>query len=405
MRYRRGGCSARPAALTCPWPEPALSLTRTVRGELAPPVRTACWTAADRALATRGSRGGSTSNSPSRCTRTLFLSSPETRPNTPSSRSKLASICPLARSRSAALICASASSGELCAARATPGLVVGVHPADQVDLRQPGLGNRMAWRVGQHAAPVPRRRRRGRRSPSPSARSRTGGRPGHHQARRARQVRRAHRGRRRSRPCLTLPARLARTDHGALAAPGRPPGQAWPRPAWLGVGLAGRGCAGVSGPVRGLGLPAYPGRHAELIRDLQDLGDPLPHLRLRQRAEEAVHELAADHGHHHRDRLHLQRGGQLGVRVHVNLGQQPVSGCLVGQLLQHRAELLARLAPLRPQVHDHRRGLGPADDLGVEGRVGDLEDVGGASAAGRAARSVRGAWRPLAWPRGRPPRS
>ena len=42
-----------------------------------------------------------------------------------------------------------------------------------------------------------------------------------------------------------------------------------------------------------------------------------------------------------------------GIRVDVNLDQDPLAARLVGQLLEHRPELLARPAPLGPQVDDH----------------------------------------------------
>ncbi len=40
---------------------------------------------------------------------------------------------------------------------------------------------------------------------------------------------------------------------------------------------------------------------------LEHLAEPLAHLSLGQGTEEARGQLAADHGHHHRDALHLQR--------------------------------------------------------------------------------------------------
>jgi hypothetical protein len=45
-----------------------------------------------------------------------------------------------------------------------------------------------------------------------------------------------------------------------------------------------------------------------LIRHLHDLADPLAHLGLGHGAEEAIHDLAANDGHDHRDALDLQRG-------------------------------------------------------------------------------------------------
>ena len=80
--------------------------------------------------------------------------------------------------------------------------------------------------------------------------------------------------------------------------------------------------------------------------------DVLPDLRLGQHAGEALDELAADHRDDHRDALHAQRLGQPRVGVDVDLAEHPAAAALGGQLLQHRGELLARLAPLGPEVED-----------------------------------------------------
>ena len=69
------------------------------------------------------------------------------------------------------------------------------------------------------------------------------------------------------------------------------------------------------------------------------------------------------------------------------------------------AELLARPAPLGPQVHDDRDGPRPGDDLGVERLVGDVDDIA-AGAAGRSGRAGPGPHAACAAPRpaGRPGR-
>ena len=121
---------------------------------------------------------------------------------------------------------------------------------------------------------------------------------------------------------------------------------------------------------------------AHLLRDRQNLADPLADLGFGHGAEEAVHELAAEDRDHHGDALHLQRRAQLGVGVHVDLGQDPLAVRLGGEFLKHRRKLLARPAPFRPQIHDHGRGARTLHDVGIEGFLGDLDDDSAASGAG-----------------------
>ena len=122
------------------------------------------------------------------------------------------------------------------------------------------------------------------------------------------------------------------------------------------------------------GLAAGTGQ-PELLRDLEHLAEPLAHLRLGQGAEEAGRQLAADHGQHHRDALHLQCRAELRVGVHVHLGEDPGPGGFAGQPLQHRAELLAGPAPLGPQVHDHGDGAGALQHVRLECRLCHVEHV------------------------------
>ena len=120
--------------------------------------------------------------------------------------------------------------------------------------------------------------------------------------------------------------------------------------------------------------------------------DELAHLRLGQRTLEAGHELPADHGEDGRDALHLQRLGDPRVGVDVDLGEHPRPAALVGEPLQQRRELLARLAPLGPQVDQHRHLERAVQHVGLERRLGDVDDL--RPAAGAELRR-----------RGRPPRS
>src|SRR6185437_9128176 len=108
----------------------------------------------------------------------------------------------------------------------------------------------------------------------------------------------------------------------------------------------------------------------------EHLGEPLLDLGLGHRAEERVHHLAAYDRDDHRDGLRLERLCEPWVSVHVDLGEYPRAAGLVGELLKHRAELLARAAPLCPQVHDHWRGPGAERDVVVEGFFGYLEHKG-----------------------------
>ena len=77
-------------------------------------------------------------------------------------------------------------------------------------------------------------------------------------------------------------------------------------------------------------------------------------LRFRQRAGEAVDQLPVLDQHHRRDRADLERGGELLLLVDVDLGQQERAVVVGRELFQDRAELLARPAPVRPEIDEHR---------------------------------------------------
>ena len=167
-----------------------------------------------------------------------------------------------------------------------------------------------------------------------------------------------------------------------MAAPAPPrPGPGPPGPGATGATRAARLPLGGLGtarlPVAGLaaGWCTTPGGHAHLASHLHDLAHPLAHLRLGHRAEEAVHDLPTGDCHDHGDALHLQRGPQLRVRVDVYLGENPVPGGLIGQLFQHRAELLTGAAPFGPQIEDYRNRARPLNDLHIEGFLGHVDDV------------------------------
>ena len=72
------------------------------------------------------------------------------------------------------------------------------------------------------------------------------------------------------------------------------------------------------------------------------------------------HRLAADEGIDRRHRLDAQLLGQLRVLVDVDLDQPDLALGRAHQLLEHRRQLLARAAPGRPEIDQHRhchRGL------------------------------------------------
>ena len=195
-------------------------------------------------------------------------------------------------------------------------------------------------------------------------------------------------------------ARRASSNAGSdiIPAPGPPripggaPGPGRASPGWPFAGWPPAAC-----PRR---LPAGP-RQAQLLGELHHLGEVLAHLRLGQGALEQRHQLAADHGQHGGDALHLQRARQLLVRVHVHLGQHPGPVRLHGELLQDRAELLTGPAPFGPQVEDDRYRPRPVDDVCVERLLGHVKDI----AALRGRRPVRTGGCLLGAFRGRLPRT
>ncbi len=129
-------------------------------------------------------------------------------------------------------------------------------------------------------------------------------------------------------------------------------------------------------------LPALGGRagagaadHAEaLLGDQDQLVEDLADVRLVLGALEQRHQLAGHHGHHGRNALDAELLGDLRVGVHVDLGEHDPAGVLLGQPLQDGAQLLARAAPLGPEVDDHRYLGGALDDLLLEGVLGDVDD-------------------------------
>ena len=121
------------------------------------------------------------------------------------------------------------------------------------------------------------------------------------------------------------------------------------------------------------------------------LGDELPRLLLRDRAGELGDQLALPDRLDRGDALDPQALRECGVGVDVDLGQHPGAAALRGEALQHRGELLARAAPLGPQVEHDRHLEGAVEHLGLEGLLGDVDDRGprGTGRGGRAGRRCR----------------
>ena len=168
----------------------------------------------------------------------------------------------------------------------------------------------------------------------------------------------------------------------------------------LGVKLDGLG--GVAGGERLVGgLQEVLRLAAELV--LGDARDEVRDLALGQRAEEAVGRLAVDEGDHRRDRLdaHLARNGRMLVDVH--LGELDLALGGLDDLLQHRGELLARPAPLGPEIDQHRLALRFLDHVLHEGLGGGVLDE--AVGRRRRARDIlqHCSWVPLAAPGPRAP--
>ena len=131
-------------------------------------------------------------------------------------------------------------------------------------------------------------------------------------------------------------------------------------------------------------------RHTVLGCDLQQLGEDLAHLLLGHRAGEQRHGLAADEGDDHRDRLGAESLRELRVGIDIHLGEHQAAAEFEDDLLEDRAELLARPAPFGPQVDDDRNGARKLEHLTERG-VRDIQDERRDGCRGGAARGRGGA--------------
>ncbi|EGE57263.1 hypothetical protein RHECNPAF_4460034 [Rhizobium etli CNPAF512] len=114
-------------------------------------------------------------------------------------------------------------------------------------------------------------------------------------------------------------------------------------------------------------------------------GDPIDELgdlTFRHRAHETVGRAAVDEGDDGGDRLDAKLTGNRGMVVDVHLDQPDSALGLVDNLLQDRCQLLARPAPGRPEIDQHRLFARFLDDVLAEIRRRRVGDV----AAGRSRR-------------------
>ena len=106
------------------------------------------------------------------------------------------------------------------------------------------------------------------------------------------------------------------------------------------------------------------------------------------RAGEQRHGLAAHEGDDHRDRLGAEALRELRVGIDIHLGEHEAPAELEDDLLEDRAQLLARPAPFGPQVDDDRNGARELEHLAERG-VRDVQHERGDGCRGRAAARAR----------------
>ena len=107
------------------------------------------------------------------------------------------------------------------------------------------------------------------------------------------------------------------------------------------------------------------------------LGHPLEerdHLGFGQRAHETVDRLAVGERDHRRDRLDSHLAGNFRMLVDIHLGELDLALGRLHRLFQDRGELLARSAPGRPEIDQHRLALGFLDHVLEEALRGRLND-------------------------------
>src|SRR6266446_7477546 len=98
--------------------------------------------------------------------------------------------------------------------------------------------------------------------------------------------------------------------------------------------------------------------------------DPLRELGLRERSDLGGGDLAILEQDQRRDAAYAVFHRCLRVLIDVDLGNSDLALHVARQLLQEGRNRLARTAPFRPEVDQHRTG--GAEDVGVEGCIGHL---------------------------------
>jgi 8-oxo-dGTP diphosphatase len=196
------------------------------------------------------------------------------------------------------------------------------------------------------------------------------------------------------------PARLRGGEHGVGVGVGRALQQLRPGPAGHGLGVGRRACeqpvvrldrggvvalrhrvlgghqVGVGGRRRGdSGSPATGTGQSGLGRGGEHLLEERAQVALGQRTGEALHQPAADGEQHRRDALDLQLARDGLVAVDVDLGKHPRATTLGGEPLEHGGQLLARTAPVGPEVDEDGHLQRALQHVALEGRLRDVEDV------------------------------
>ncbi|CAM5253014.1 hypothetical protein SBADM41S_06417 [Streptomyces badius] len=120
-----------------------------------------------------------------------------------------------------------------------------------------------------------------------------------------------------------------------------------------------------------------PGETEALLADLDQLIQRLADLGLGGGALEEREGLTGDDGENGRHTLDAELLHQHLVGVDVDLGQQEAAVVLDGQALQQGAQLLARLAPLGPEVDDDGDLGGAMEDIALETGFIDVDHQGG----------------------------
>jgi hypothetical protein len=113
---------------------------------------------------------------------------------------------------------------------------------------------------------------------------------------------------------------------------------------------------------------------------LGDAADPLAQALLGLRSLEQVERAALREGDDGRERLQLERGGELLVLEDVGLGEDPRAVGLCGEALEGVADLDALGDLVGPEGDDDERFEGAFEDLALDGPVGDVDrdDTGAA---------------------------